>query len=410
MFVEMFLLLYPWFFFIFFLFRFYFLRFFYFSFQKPREPRPIEPYQSSALFSVDFYDCVIASSSMVLSAMRTPLRWCHPQVQYQHKRRRRQAPTTFKLMLLSLLALQTVPTVFSLPGTNHVLIRGESSNNTSRQQAYAQTIINNKIAYHAPVDDSEATSNTAADAPQDELLRQQPHCFIADTNSVPYVLDSGANRVILNDAKLFKDFQAKAGNIKGIGGSPVSLNGIGNTNLSLKSDDGSMDLINLKNAVYVPTSPFNLIPPQLLIAELKRADYNVDYAKHDELNYIFTYKSKSSPAEAPSRNLTVPIGDNKLFTMRSNDGYKSFFKQATSNYVPEWCMFAGAGDVIPEDDLPRESQDEGNQFQRESTPTNQPRTSDFSQPDAIPYKATDFEPVNGKAYRDRIRNRRASCS
>jgi hypothetical protein len=64
---------------------------------------------------------------------------------------------------------------FSLPGTNHVLIRGESLNDTSRQQAYAQTIVDNTVASHAPIDDSEATSNTADDAPQDELLRQQPY-------------------------------------------------------------------------------------------------------------------------------------------------------------------------------------------------------------------------------------------
>jgi hypothetical protein len=42
------------------------------------------------------------------------------------------------------------------------------------------------------------------------------------------------------------------------------------------------------------------------------------------------------------------VGNNNLFTLRSNDGYTTFFKQA-ENFEPDWCMFAGAAThVIPE--------------------------------------------------------------
>jgi hypothetical protein len=150
----------------------YIIRVLLFPFQKPREPIPIEPYRSPALFSVGFFDTIIASSSMVLSTIRLPIQWCHPQVQHTYKRRRRQTSKPFKLMLLSLLAINinTVPTVYSLPGTNHVLISNETSNDTSRQHVYAQTAIDNSVASHMTIDANEATSNNAADANKDELL------------------------------------------------------------------------------------------------------------------------------------------------------------------------------------------------------------------------------------------------
>jgi hypothetical protein len=136
-------------------------------------------------------------------------------------------------------------------------------------------------------------------------------------------------------------------------------------------------------------SPFNLIPPQLLIAELKRANYVVDYAKHDESEYIFTYKVASASTDATRRHLTVPIGNNNLFTMRSSEGYASFFKKAPS-FDSNWCMFAGAANKIP-DDLPRESTEDG--IPREpAAPTNQPRPFDF-RPDSIPYEDEDLEPA-----------------
>jgi hypothetical protein len=192
---------------------------------------------------------------MVLSTIRLPIQWCHPQVQHTYKRRRRQTSKPIKLILLSLLAFNTnsVPTIYSLPRTNPALISTETSNDPSRQHAFVQTVIDNTVTSHTTIDDDETTINHAANATNDEILRQQPFCFIANTDSVPYVLDTGANRIILNGAKLFKDFQAKAGNVTGIGGSPVSLRGTGSVEIPLKADDGSVDKITIQNAVYVPT-------------------------------------------------------------------------------------------------------------------------------------------------------------
>lgn len=61
-----------------------------------------------------------------------------------------------------------------------------------------------------------------------------------------------------------------SGNVKGVGGSPALIRGYGNHTLLLTSDRGLRDSITIPNAVYVPTSPYNLILPQLLVGMLKQ--------------------------------------------------------------------------------------------------------------------------------------------
>ena len=95
-----------------------------------------------------------------------------------------------------------------------------------------------------------------------------------DTDSIPYLIDTGANRIIVNDLKLLTNFKAVRGGVKGVGGTAVSIYGIGALSMSLQADDGSVNKISIEGAVYVPSSPFNLIPPQLLVSILKSHDYS----------------------------------------------------------------------------------------------------------------------------------------
>jgi hypothetical protein len=197
-----------------------------------------------------------------------------------------------------------VPTSYSPPGTIHAVIIGDSSNDALRQYTYIQTAIDDATENHPISGDPDATEMSdlpTANAAQTVNLRHTPYCFVADTDSIPYVIDTGANRVIINDAKLFHEFRPTNGKVKGIGGTPVSLNGIGTVKLPLHSDDGTVDQVILRNAVYVPLSPFNLIPPQLLIAELKHSGFHVDYFEHDDKEYIFISINLIS---SPPRNLT----------------------------------------------------------------------------------------------------------
>ena len=52
-----------------------------------------------------------------------------------------------------------------------------------------------------------------------------------------------------------------ADKIKGIGGFPIQVTGGGKLNLTLQSDGGQVSQIKNLDAVLVPSSPYNLIPP-----------------------------------------------------------------------------------------------------------------------------------------------------
>jgi hypothetical protein len=135
-------------------------------------------------------------------------------------------------------------------------------------------------------------------------------------------------------------------------------------------------------------------------------------------NTKFTYKPT---VESKARTITINVGPNLLFTLRSNEGYLSFFQKAT-RYDPAFGAFAGASHLIrndnpstsPEDvratlDQTRESSDSQSQDQpRESDGPKQtdldnsgsqvheiPREPD-SIPDVIPFDETDATPVKNK--------------
>ena len=67
-----------------------------------------------------------------------------------------------------------------------------------------------------------------------------------------------------------------ADKIKGIGGSPVQVTGGGKLNLTLQSDGGQVSQINNLNAVLVPSSPYNLIHPQSLVAQMKNRSFLIE--------------------------------------------------------------------------------------------------------------------------------------
>jgi hypothetical protein len=272
-----------------------------------------------------------------------------------------------------------------------------SSGSPIRQHAYVDTAIEQAMASQ-PGSYTLGTDIQGDDAIKaDDRLQQVPYCFIADTDSVPYILDTGANRVILNDAKLFKEFQPSTGSVKGIEGDPVTLGGVGSPRLPLKSDNGKVDYVDVDDAVYVPTSPYNSVPPQIIINKLKKQGYYVQCSEHDDHKYMFRYNPLSDAKT--ERTITVPIRRNHLFTMRLNEGYTSFFQQA-SHFDPEWGLFAGAAHVIPEepDDIPRESTiNQGPDKPRESPAP--PQTSqepdklrEYTEPppDRIPFTDADF--------------------
>ena len=58
--------------------------------------------------------------------------------------------------------------------------------------------------------------------------------------------------------------------------------GFGTTMLSLKADDGTVDQFPIPDAVYVPSSPCNLLSPQLMFPHLRNAGFELKRLEHDD--------------------------------------------------------------------------------------------------------------------------------
>ena len=259
------------------------------------------------------------------------------------------------LLLFNTNPVYTVPITYSLPGTNHVLTQ-ESYPNIPRQHKIVRTVIKNTIRPHplapsVPVGsptnrycrdekcNSEfcnsasgnyATGNPSPSNPTTET-RQIPHSFIDDTNSVKICMDTGANRVIFNDKTLLTDFIATDGKVKGVGSNPKTVVGTGTFNLSLQSNDVIHDKFSAKKAIYVPSSPYSLIPPQLLLQVMSEKGCVSHLPQVGEREFLLHYRRKT---EVKVRTLTIPIRSKVLFLFRTSQGYYQF-SQSTQKSSPD---------------------------------------------------------------------------
>lgn len=136
-------------------------------------------------------------------------------------------------MLLLLLGFLDRSCVYAIPGTNkNVLISGKSLD-TTRQSRLAQTNVDASTApfagAHVPINENEGAPS--------EQIQSFPQCFVCDSDSIPFVVDTGANRFIVNDARMLPDFKAvKGANVKGVGGAPVTIHGVGHYELKIGSE------------------------------------------------------------------------------------------------------------------------------------------------------------------------------
>ena len=139
----------------------------------------------------------------------------------------------WKCILFPHLIFQFPATIYAIPGTNYSIVKGDPSRDISRQLKYVKTVIDqtsNLVDIHPSVP-------TISKAPHPGM-RNNPIYFIADTDSVNYVIDIGANRIILNDCSLISNLKITRDKIKGIGGKGIQMSGTGTHKLGLKSDDG----------------------------------------------------------------------------------------------------------------------------------------------------------------------------
>ena len=97
--------------------------------------------------------------------------------------------------------------------------------------------------------DSNSIALDTDDVQPETSLRQEPFCFIANADSTSFIIDTGANRVIVKDDKLLHGFQACSDGVKGVGGNPVSVLGKGSCRINLRSDNDSSDSIDIHDSV-----------------------------------------------------------------------------------------------------------------------------------------------------------------
>jgi hypothetical protein len=135
---------------------------------------------------------------MTLSAIHIPIMWYQPSIQHSHKNHARthaiRRKPFFKWTLISIFSLSVTPGTYSLTGTNHAIVIRDTSNYLSRQHVHAQTTVDKTVSAHtdsyALGTDHQANDKTKVDKP----LPQTPFCFVADTNSVPCIMDTEVNR------------------------------------------------------------------------------------------------------------------------------------------------------------------------------------------------------------------------
>ena len=74
--------------------------------------------------------------------------------------------------------------------------------------------------------------------------------------------------------------------MKGVGGNNVSVIGKRSCRVNMRANDDLSDSIEIHNAVYMSTSPFDILPSQLHVSNLNNNNYKVELFKHDNWCYV----------------------------------------------------------------------------------------------------------------------------
>ena len=162
------------------------------------------------LFLVDIKDSVISTTSIIMSCIRIHPFHCSAKVQRLHKSiqftknsyklfRHHNCRFNFnnsylRLLLFILLFLQKPNVFYSMPSTNYCVTKGQSSS-TSQQDQYIDNILSNMDTHHN-INKSSGLINYHSSEQikhSHDCLPIDPYCFIVDTDSTSFVIDSGAN-------------------------------------------------------------------------------------------------------------------------------------------------------------------------------------------------------------------------
>ena len=135
--------------------------------------------------------------------------------------------------------------------------------------------------------------------------------------------------------------------VRGVGAKPTTVAGTGTFNLSLQSDNDIHDRVSAKTAIYVPTSQYNLIPPQIILQVIKEKGCVAHMSQVGKLEFSLHYRQNT---EIKFRTLTLPIRSNGLFLFQTSQGYLRFFQSTQKSSPDHWKPCAGNAHVIPDND------------------------------------------------------------
>ena len=209
---------------------------------------------------------------MVLSAIWIDTQYYHLSIQHSwkmvrftklnhtrrhhHRQRFNMSNRLLHILLSPLVFFKYKHAVHTLPGTNHAIIQSERSTNTACQYKYIDTIIN-QLRSNNPVPTAFGSTYTPREVGSLSTyvhLRQEPVCFIADTDSVSYTIDIAANHIIVTNAGMLTDLKICSSKIKGVGGKGVQITRTGKQFLPLMSESDDTDIIFGLDTVLVSTS------------------------------------------------------------------------------------------------------------------------------------------------------------
>ena len=218
------------------------------------------------------------------------------------------------ITFLSIFMGRTPHNVYAIPGSNHAIMPDTPSKDLVRQQNYVDTVVKNISGSH-PGTILNASDNISSQSQHfDKKTQCYPRCFIVDTDSISFIIDTGTNRFIVNDAIIINDYKPSNTRVKGISGDPAIAPGTGFVNLKLRSDDGEVIRIEKIPVVHVTSCPYNLFLPQLLIKEMKQNNFKIKDFKHSESEYIFEYAHHDAKSVQP-KTLTCCIRENGMFEL-----------------------------------------------------------------------------------------------
>ena len=77
------------------------------------------------------------------------------------------------------------------------------------------------------------------------------------------IIDTGANNIVVNDARLLIYLKITSAETKGVDGKSIGISGVRRLKLSLESDSGQVDTSLGLKAVFVTSCPYNRIQYQI---------------------------------------------------------------------------------------------------------------------------------------------------